>query len=248
MDKAQNLKHWVPILFVSAVIVVLAIIWYITFPASVWQETPNYLQMYVDFIVTKPIDAYLAVSTGPGGGTGLVFIPTYLLIVTHIILYVAGERRLRKYTFLNVYYIVYLVLLALFAISFQNASQHYGWYLNPNFTDEAGLPAPGYVDTWTHITSPWLLGALIVPLALERYLGWDRKYMWAFMFATLAIVALGWEIMETVGVNMSEDVTYFNYPMDSLKDMIMGAGIGTILSCLIYERLVMSLDEKAQAS
>ena len=248
MDGLQKFKRWSPVIFVSAVIVVLAFIWYITFPPSVWQETPNYLQMYIDFVVTKPIDAFLAVSTGPGGGTGLVFIPTYSLIVIHIILYIVGKQRLRKYTFLNIRYIVYLVLLALFAISFQNASQHYGWYLNPNFTDEAGMPAPGYVDTWTHITSPWLLGALIVPLALERYLGWDRKYMWFFMFAMLAIVALGWEIMETVGVSISEDVTYFNYPMDSLKDMIMGAGIGTILSCLIYERLVMGLGEKAQAS
>lgn len=248
MDEPQKLKRWVPFFSIFAIIVVLIFIWYITFPPSVWQDTPNYLQMYIEFVVAKPIDAFLAVSTGPGGGTGLVFIPTYLLIAFHIILYVVGKRRRRKYTFLNVRYIVYLALLALFAISFQNASQYYGWYLNPNFTDKAGMPAPGYVDSWTHITSPWLLGALIVPLALERYLGWDRKYMWFFMFAVLAIVALGWEIMETVGVNLSEDVTYFNYPMDSLKDLIMGAVIAPILSCLIYERLVMDLDEKAQAS
>ena len=68
--------------------------------------------------------------------------------------------------------------------------------------------------------------------------------MWIFMFAVLTIVALGWEIMETVGVNISEDVTYFNYPMDSLKDLIMGAVIAPILSCLIYERVVMDLDKK----
>ncbi|UCE29375.1 MAG: OpgC domain-containing protein [Candidatus Bathyarchaeota archaeon] len=244
MDGSQKFKRRAPVIFICAIIIVLAFIWSITFPPSVWQETPNYLQMYIDFVVTKPTDAFLAVSTGPGGGTGLVFIPTYSLIVVHIIFYVVGKQRSRKYTFLNQRYIVYLVLLALFAISFQNASQHYGWYLNPNFTDEAGLPAPGYVDTWTHITSPWLLGALIIPLALERYLGWDRKYMWIFMFAVLAIVALGWEIMETVGVNISEDVTYFNYPMDSLKDLIMGAVIAPILSCLIYERIVMDLDKK----
>lgn len=246
MDELRKFKRWAPVIFISAIIIVLAIIWYITFPPSVWQETPNYLQMYINFVVTKPMDAFLTVSTGPGGGTGLVFIPTYSLIIIHIILYIVGKQRSQKYTFLNQYYIAYLVLLALFAISFQNASQHYGWYLNPNFINPTtGMPAPGYVDTWTHITSPWLLGALIVPLALERYLGWDRKYMWFFMFSVLAIVALGWEIMETVGVNISEDVTYFNYPMDSLKDIIMGAGIGTILSCLIYEHVVIGLGEKA---
>jgi hypothetical protein len=151
-----------------------------------------------------------------------------------------GKRKEQQYTIVNKYYLIYLVLLGLFAISFQNASQHHGWYWNPE------LNAPGYVDTWTHITSPWLLGALIVPLALERYLGWDRKFMWFFMFAVLAIIALGWEIGETLDVQLRPAATdYFNYPMDSLKDMIMGAGIGTVLSCWIYERLVIDLGEKA---
>ena len=198
--------------------------------------------MYLGFVVNRPLDAFLAVTTGPGGTVSWAFLPTYSLIIIHIVLYMVGKQKNQQYTIVNKYYLIYLVLLGLFAISFQNASEHYGWYWNPE------LNAPGYVDTWTHITSPWLLGALFVPLALERYLGWDRKFMWFFIFAVLAIIALGWEIGETIDVQIRPAATYFNYPMDSLKDMIMGAGIGTVLSCWIYERLVMDLGEKAWTS
>ena len=198
--------------------------------------------MYLGFVVTRPIAAFLSVSTGPGGAVAWVFIPVYSLIIIHVVLYMVGKRKEQKYTIVNKYYLIYLVFLGLFAISFQNASQHYGWYWNPE------LNAPGYVDTWTHITSPWLLGALFAPLALERYLGWDRKFMWFFIFVVLAVIALGWEIGETLDVAQNQSSTYFNYPMDSLKDIIMGAGIGTVLSCWIYERLVMDLGEKAWTS
>lgn len=241
----QKIKFWGPFVFFIAVIIVLCFIWYFAFPPEAWEGTPGYLKMYLGFVVTRPVDAFLAASTGARGTISWVFIPVYSLIIIHIILYMIGKRRNNQYTIVNKYYLIYLVFLGLFALSFQNASQHYGWYLNPNFVNpETGLPAPGYVDTWTHITSPWLLGALFVPLALERYLGWDRKFMWFFIFSVLAIIALGWEIGETIDVYLRPDPTYFNYPMDSVKDMIMGAGIGTILSCWIYERLVMDLGEK----
>ena len=245
MDLRQKLLRWTPVIFVFAVIIVLTFIWYTTFPRSAWaEETPNYLGMYIDFVVTRPMDAFLIVSTGPGEIISWVFLPVYSLIVIHIILYLIGKQKKQQYTIVNKYYLIYLVFLGLFVISFQNTSQHYGWYWNPK------LSAPGFVDTWTHITSPWLLGALFAPLALERYFGWDKKFMWFFIFAILAIVALGWEISETIDVYYLKppDPTYFNYPMDSLKDIIMGAGIGTILSCWIYERLVMDLGEKAQGS
>ncbi len=236
----QKLRFWIPFFIFVAIILVLAFVWYFTFPPSAWEGTPNYLEMYLGFVVTRPVDAFLTVSTGPGGTVSWAFVPAYSLIITHVILYMVGKQKEQRYTIVNKYYLIYLVLLGLFAISFQNASQHHGWYWNPE------LNAPGYVDTWTHITSPWLLGALIVPLALERYLGWDRKFMWFFMFAVLAIIALGWEIGETLDVQLRPAETdYFNYPMDSLKDMIMGAGIGTVLSCWIYERLVIDLGEKA---
>ena len=238
MNLRQKLKRWAPVIFVFALIIVLSFIWYITFPPSAWEGTPNYLEMYLGFIVNRPLDAFLTVSTGPGGTVSWAFLPTYSLIIIHIILYIVGKQKNQQYTIVNKYYLIYLVLLGLFAISFQNASEHYGWYWNPE------LDAPGYVDTWTHITSPWLLGALFVPLALERYLGWDRRFMWFFIFAVLATIALGWEIGETIDVQVRPAATYFNYPMDSLKDMIMGAGIGTVLSCWIYERLVMDLGEK----
>lgn len=239
MNLRQKLKRWAPVIFIFALIIVLAFIWYITFPPSAWEGTPNYLQMYLGFVVNRPLDAFLTVTTGPGGTVSWAFLPTYSLITIHIVLYMVGKQKNQQYTIVNKYYLIYLVFLGLFAISFQNASEHYGWYWNPE------LDAPGYVDTWTHITSPWLLGALFVPLALERYLGWDRKFMWFFIFAVLATIALGWEIGETIDVQVRPAATYFNYPMDSLKDMIMGAGIGTVLSCWIYERLVMDLGEKA---
>ena len=240
----QELKRWAPVIFFSVLIIVLTFIWYILFPRSTWEETPNYLSMYVGFVATRPIDAFLVVSSGPG--VRWASIAAYSLIIIHIILFTVGKQKQKQYTILNRYYLIYLVVLGLFAISFQNASQHYGWYLNPNFiSPTTGKPAPGYVDTWTHIVSPWLLGALIVPFALERYLGWDRKFTWFFMFAVLMTIALGWEIVETLDVYVNpEDPTYFNYPMDSIKDIIMGAGIATILCCWIYERLVMDLGEK----
>ncbi len=171
MSLREKLKFWAPFVLFFALIIVLAFVWYFTFPPSAWEDTPNYLEMYLGFITNRPLDAFLTVSTGPGGTVSWAFVPTYSLIGIHIILYMVGKQKKRTYTFLNKYYLVYLVLLGLFAISFQNASEHYGWYWN------AELNAPGYVDTWTHITSPWLLGALIVPLALERYLGWERKFM-----------------------------------------------------------------------
>ena len=239
MNLRQKLKRWAPVIFIFALIIVLAFIWYITFPPSAWEGTPNYLQMYLGFVVNRPLDAFLTVTTGPGGTVSWAFLPTYSLITIHIVLYMVGKQKNQQYTIVNKYYLIYLVFLGLFAISFQNASEHYGWYWNPE------LDAPGYVDTWTHITSPWFLGALFVPLALERYLGWDRKFMWFFIFAVLATIALGWEIGETIDVQIRPAATYFNYPMDSLKDMIMGAGIGTVLSCWIYEHLVMDLGEKA---
>ena len=236
----QKLKLWAPFAFFFALIIILAFVWYLTFHPSAWEGTPNYLQMYLEFIVTRPTAAFLTVTTGPGGTVSWAFIPAYSLIIIHIILYFIGKQKGKQYTIITRNYLIYLILLALFAISFQNASEYYGWYWNPE------LDAPGYVDTWTHITSPWLLGSLIVPLALERYLGWDRKFKWLFIFIILAIIALGWEIGETLDVQIRPSSTYFNYPMDSLKDIIMGAGIGSVLSYWIYELLVMNQVEKMQ--
>jgi len=235
----RNLKPWVPVIFISLLLIVLTIIWYATFPPTVWGDTPNYFQMYAEFVATQPLNAFLNVNTGPGGViVALSFLPTYLLIGIHVVLERFGKQMKWQFSIVNKYYLFYLIVLALFTISIQNASQHYNWYWNPE------LNAPGYVDTWTHILSPWLLGSLIVPFALERYLGWDRKLMWVFMFAVLASVALLWEIAETSDVYLNPTPSYFNYPMDSIKDIIMGAGIGTILSTWFYEHIVMNLDKK----
>lgn len=220
-------------------IVLLAIVWYITFPRQLWEQTPNYLELYIDFILTRPQDAFLSVNTGGSYVIYWIFIPAYSLILINVILYFIGRWRKQQYHIINKYYLVYLVVLALFAISFHNASQYYDWYWNPQ------LNAPGYVDTWTHITSPWLLGALFAPFSLERYFHWDRKFMWIFILGFLTIVAFGWEISETLAAYYFGLISqkFFNYPMDSIKDIVFGAGIGTLLSCWIYERLVMELGE-----
>lgn len=220
-------------------LIVLAVIWYATFPPSVWADTPNYFGMYFGFVASHPLNAFLNVNTGPGGViVALSFLPTYLLIGVHAVLERFGKQMKWQFSIVNKQYLVYLVVLALFTISIQNASQYYNWYWNPE------LNAPGYVDTWTHILSPLLLGSLIVPFAFERYLGWDRRFMWFFMFAVLASVALLWEIAETSDVYLNPTPTYFNYPMDSIKDIIMGTVIGSILSTWFYENIVVHASQK----
>jgi hypothetical protein len=238
----QQRKLWVPWLVFLVAVAVLFVVWFVTFSASAWDATTNYLQLYLEFIVTRPIDAFLTVSTGPGGTVSWTFIPVYFFTIVHVGLYFYQKEKGIEFTIVTKYYLVYLVCLALFAISFQNASQHYDWYWNP-VTD-----SQGYIDTWTHITSPWLLGALIMPFAFERYLGWDKKSKWMFIFFVLLIVALVWEIGETVDIQIRESASYFNYPMDSLKDIIMGSVVGSLLSYVIYQHLVMFPKEKEETS
>jgi hypothetical protein len=239
MTLNEKLRLWGPVTFVLVLIFILSTAWYLTFPPSAWGITPNYLQMYIDFIASRPFDAFLSLNTGPGEIISWLFIPAYLAIAAHIALHYLGIRVGREYNVVNRRYLAHLVLLGLFAISFQNASQHYDWYWDPR------SGAPGYVDTWTHMTSPWLIGALVAPLALERYLGWERRFMWFIVFSVIAVAALSWEIGETINVYSSVSSSYFNLPLDSLKDIIMGAGIGTVLSCWTYERLVMDLKYNA---
>ena len=234
MSKSFRQKHkdWFPFIFFFALIFFLSVVWVLTFHPSAWSSTTNYLQMYFEFILTKPIQAFLTVSTGPAGAVSWTFLPAYFLIGIHFIIYRYEEQKKVNITIINKTYIVYLVVLALFAISFQNASQYYNWYWNPV------LNSPGYVDTWTHITSPWLLGALVMPFALERYLGWDDRFKWIFIFLVLLTIALVWEIGETIDVQINPSASYFNYPMDSLKDIIMGTVVGSLLSYVIYQHLV----------
>ena len=189
--------------------------------------------MYIDFIVTRPSEAFLTMNTDPRAVVSWLFIPVYLAIAAHFAIFFWGRRGEWEGSVVNRHYLVHLVVLGLFAISFQNASQHYGWYWDPRFE------VPGYVDTWTHITSPWLIGALVVPLGLERYLGLGRRAMWFVVFAVLAVSTLSWEIGETVNVYSNPSPSYFNIPLDSLKDIFLGVGIGTVLACWTYERLVM---------
>ena len=124
------------------------------------------------------------------------------------------------------------MLLTIFTISFQNASQYYGWYWN----EESDIP--GFVDTYTHIFSPWLLGALFAPFRLERIFGWEKKSYWIFIFAIITISAFIWEIGETLDTYINPSSVYFNYTLDSIKDLILGIGVGTTVSTWLYERIV----------
>jgi hypothetical protein len=236
----QQRKLWVPWLVFLVAVAVLFVVWFVTFSASAWNSTTNYIQLYLEYVVTRPIDAFFTVSTGPGGTVSWTFLPVYFFTALHVGLYFYQKDKNLEFTIVTKRYLVYLVFLALFAISFQNVSQHYDWYWNP-VTD-----SQGYVDTWTHITSPWLLGALIMPFAFERYLGWDKKSKWSFIFFVLLIVALVWEIGETVDIQLRDSASYFNYPMDSLKDIIMGSVVGSLLSYVIYQHFVMFPKEKEQ--
>jgi len=233
------LFKWVPVLVVLVGIGGLLLVWYSSFPPETWEETPGYLDMYVDYLVNNPGDAFLRVETGPTGRQSWFVIPVYLGVGLLVLAYAAGKIRKEVYVVMNRRYIIYLVVLAVFAITFHNAAQFYNWYWNPE------LNAPGFVDTWTHITSPWLIAALISPLALGRFLHWERRSMWFFIFAINMTAALGWEIAES-GASWDPDPNYFNYPMDSLKDLILGGLVATVIGTWIYERLVIDVEQQSR--
>ncbi|MBN1682128.1 hypothetical protein JW865_01075 [Candidatus Bathyarchaeota archaeon] len=226
-------QKWVPPFLLIGSISVLLVIWYITFPKSSWEQTPNYFLIYFNFIFTRPTDAFLTLNTGPGAKIAWVFLPTYLLIILHFFLHNYSVKAGKTITIVNKNYLIILAILGLGVISIQNCAQYYDWYWNPQ------LNAPGYVDTWTHILSPTLLGALIAPFALERYFGWNRDNGWFIVFGILTMVALIWEIGETIDVYINPSASYYNFPIDSIKDVIMGAIVGSIISTWLYEKIVV---------
>ena len=57
MVLGQNLKRWVPVVFISVLLVVLTVIWYATFPPTVWADTPNYFGMYAEFVASQGLNA-----------------------------------------------------------------------------------------------------------------------------------------------------------------------------------------------
>ncbi len=216
--------------------VTLTCIWYFTFPSSEWEKIPNYLMIYIQFVSSRPLEAFLLVNTGPGAIISWVSIPAYLTIFSYIFLYIHGKRNGEQYAKVSKRYLVFLIILGAFAISFQNVSQHYNWYWNPK------LNVPSYIDIWTHILSPLLLGALIAPIRLERYLGLDERLKWLPIITILLTASFLWEIGETLALDKNNEAGFYNYPMDSLKDIILGGVITPILVCWIYERLVMDFD------
>ncbi len=106
------------------------------------------------------------------------------------------------------------------------------------------MNAPGFVDTWTHITSPWLIAALVAPLPFERFFQWRMRTIWFFIFAVNIIDALVWEIAES-SASWDPGAGYFNYPMDSIKDLILGAGVATVIGSWLYERIVLDHEDDA---
>ncbi len=235
-DKKLFLLRWVPVITLLIVIGVLLVVWYRSFPERAWVETPDYMGMYLDYVFNNPGDAFLRIETGPTGRQSWFVMPIYLGITALVLAYSVGKIKHEKYVVMNPVYIVYIIVLGVLAITFQNAAQFYNWYWNPE------LNAPGFVDTWTHITSPWLIAALVAPLSLERFLQWKRRSMWFFIFAVNVIAALGWEIAES-SASWDPGASYFNFPMDSIKDLILGAGIATVLGSWIYERVVLDSEE-----
>jgi len=231
-----TLRTWVPVIVVLVLILILSGMWLNSFPPRAWQETPDYLGLYLRYITTRPLEALLRIEAGPLSKQGWFVIPVYLGVAAITVGYVLGRRLQLEIVVLNRVYLAYLIPLALFAITFQNAAQYYNWYWN------TGLNAPGFVDTWTHLTSPWLLGALVAPLSVERIFHWDRKHGWFFVAAVNLFSALGWEIAES-SASWDPSPNYFNYPMDSLKDIVMGAFLATVVTCWIYQRLVVELGE-----
>ena len=77
-----------------------------------------------------------------------------------------------------------------------------------------------------------------MPFRLERIFGWEKKRYWVFIFALITIFAFVWEIGETLDTYINPSSVYFNYPLDSIKDLIFGIGVGTIVSTWLYERIV----------
>ncbi|MDH5362187.1 MAG: hypothetical protein OEW84_02615 [Aigarchaeota archaeon] len=214
-------------------------LWLQSFPPRAWQETPDYLGLYFGYVSSRPLEALLRVEAGPLSKQGWFVIPVYVGVAAITIGYIVGKKSRLEIVIVNRRYIVYLILLGLFAITFQNAAQFYNWYWNPE------LNAPGFVDTWTHLTSPWFLGALVAPLSIERIFRWDRKHGWFFVAAVNAISALGWEIAES-SASWDPSPGYFNYPMDSVKDIVMGAFLATVVAWWFYERLVVELADRSR--
>jgi hypothetical protein len=201
----------VPSILICLSLLVLSLIWYQTFPESAWGNFPNYLVLYIEFVTSGKIEAFLWVKTGPGGLIEWVFLPAYAMIGLHAVLFELGRRRGIKFVKVNAKFIVYLVLLGPLVISIQNASQYYNWYWDPVRN------APGFVDVWTHVTSSLLLGSLLAPFAFERFLGWERKWFWFPVFALLMASSLLWEIGETIQTMDGQSIEY------SLPGMVTGS-------------------------
>lgn len=222
---------WVSLAFLELIVLTL-LLWYATFPASQWASAPNYVQMYFTYIVSDPAQAFLSINTGPTGNISWLIVLGYGLLAAQAILYLISRHRGMDYVITNWKYLVYLGLLALFTVSLQNAAQYYDWYWNP------ASNSPGYVDTWTHIVSSWLICGLALPFAVERYLGWDRKLFWAPPMMLMAVFSIGWELAENVAL-MLHPGSFFNTPINSIQDIIFGAIVGPLLALWIYRQLVM---------
>jgi len=241
-DRIEHAKqHVIPIgrllaVFALAIAVAL-VIWYFSFPVSEWANTSNYLALYLSYIVSYPLQAFFTVNTGASGEVVWLAVIGYAAIIAHIILYWEGRKRGNQYTIINKYFLALIILLGLFAISFQNAAMYYGWYWDPVANQ------PGYVDTWTHITSALFIATLILPFALERYLGWKRRYFWVPVLMIMIAIAIGWEIGENVLLLFVYQGVFFNFPMDSIHDIIFSAIVAPILAIWAYQQLVMDPGE-----
>ncbi len=224
------------ILAFAELITLMLVLWYATFPPYQWASTPDYFSKYLAYLANFPIQAFFSINTGPTGSISWLVVLGYAFMIGITVGYLAGRRRGTEYVIANPEYLVYMIALGLFTITLQNASQYYGWYWNPV------SQSPGYVDTWTHIVSVLFIGSLALPLAFERYLGWNRKLFWLPPLIILIFFAVGWELAENVALILNPGA-FFNTPINSIQDLIFGTTVAPIMATWLYQRFVMDSKE-----
>jgi len=207
-------------------------LWLSSFPP---QNMPDYLGMYLRYVSQDPLRALFTREHGPSSKTLYALVLIVITVIVSILQRFGWTHGL-KIVYINKLWIATVVPLAFFVLSIDATATHYNWYWNPE------LNAPGQVDWWTHMLSVMLLAYLIAPYAIESVFGWSRRQMWFFMLVIAFIAAAWWEYGENLAVAGAGNEYYFNFYMDSVKDVIMGI-IGAALACLLYEKVVIELGD-----
>jgi len=142
--------------------------WYLT-PPSDWAKTPNYLAMYINFIITMPVDAFLTISTGPGNAISRLVILAYgfpiFLIVLHWMGRISALYKLLRWDSSRFRYPLKTIFICAFLSSFSHI-----------FTDMWIHPVSGYIR-WPFIVlennpvylGQWGIAVNIAMVVLSAY-------------------------------------------------------------------------------